>query len=86
MSFPSVWYSHVSSQSQNVRASLCYQEAFLASSLISESINRGGGEDMMQYKKVDKEIGSTSAHLPRKQSLNFIEFSLSNAEEHEQFL
>lgn len=41
---------------------------------------------MMQYKKVDNEIGSTSAHLPRKQSLNFTELSLPNAEEFEEFL
>lgn len=40
----------------------------------------------MQYKKVYSETGSTSAHLPRKQSLNFTEFSLLHAEEFEEFL
>lgn len=40
----------------------------------------------MQDKKVVKKTTSTTMYLPRKQSNNFAEFSILNAEEFENFL
>lgn len=41
---------------------------------------------MTQEKKVVKKTASTTTYLPRKQSINFAELSILNAEEFEKFL
>lgn len=41
---------------------------------------------IMQDKKVVKKLASTTVYLPRKQFINFAEFSILNAEEFVSFI